>query len=83
MFNGQISQYIKFLAEVVIRMSEKMNWMNVLGLLPRQPIPILDLTLTAGGQIILEATLGDLFDLIVYYCGLHRPPCTKYLAALE
>ena len=57
--------------------------MTVQGLIPRQPVPALDVPLAGGGRFVLGATPGDKFDLIVFYRGLHCPICAKYLLELE
>lgn len=57
--------------------------MNPIALLPRYPVPALNVALTTGGRFVLGASPGALFDLIVFYRGLHCPICTKYLLELE
>ena len=57
--------------------------MTVTALLPRQPVPALDVPLVAGGRFVLGAKPGEKFDLLVFYRGLHCPICTKYLLELE
>ena len=52
-------------------------------LLPRFPVPALNLPLTGGGRFVLGAGPGEHFDLLVFYRGLHCPICTKYLLELE
>ncbi len=52
-------------------------------LLPRHPVPALQLDLTAGGRYVLGAAPGEKFDLLVFYRGLHCPICAKYLLELE
>ncbi|MDM7950378.1 peroxiredoxin-like family protein [Hydrogenophaga sp.] len=52
-------------------------------LLPRQPVPALDLPLTNGERFVLGAQPGEQFDLLVFYRGLHCPLCAKYLIELE
>lgn len=52
-------------------------------LMPRQPVPALDLPLTNGGRFTLGAQPPASFDLLVFYRGLHCPICTKYLLELE
>ncbi len=51
--------------------------------MPRQPVPALALPLTDGGRFTLGAAPGAVFDLLVFYRGLHCPICTKYLLELE
>ena len=53
------------------------------ALLPRHPVPALNVPLTTGGRFVLGATPGERFDLVVFYRGLHCPLCTKYLLELE
>lgn len=53
------------------------------ALMPRQPVPALNLPLVGGGQFVLGASPGERFDLVVFYRGLHCPICAKYLLELE
>ncbi|MEO8014981.1 MAG: peroxiredoxin-like family protein [Polaromonas sp.] len=53
------------------------------ALLPRYPVPALNVALTTGGRFVLGADPGDKFDLLVFYRGLHCPVCAKYLLELE
>jgi peroxiredoxin len=57
--------------------------MQLNALIPRQPVPPLDVALTAGGRFVLGAPPAERFDLVVFYRGLHCPICTKYLLELE
>lgn len=57
--------------------------MNATALMPRTPVPALNVPLTAGGRFVLGAKPGEHFDLIVFYRGLHCPICAKYLMELE
>lgn len=57
--------------------------MTVRALLPRYPVPALNVRLTTGERFVLGATPGERFDLIVFYRGLHCPICAKYLLELE
>ncbi len=52
-------------------------------LLPRQPVPALDVPLNQGGRFVLGAEPAERFDLLVFYRGLHCPICAKYLLELE
>lgn len=52
-------------------------------LMPRQPVPALDLPLVGGGRFMLGADKPQHFDLLVFYRGLHCPLCAKYLLELE
>jgi peroxiredoxin len=53
------------------------------ALLPRHPVPALNVALAAGGRFVLGASPGEKFDLVVFYRGLHCPICAKYLMELE
>ncbi|MCF8177123.1 MAG: AhpC/TSA family protein [Sulfuritalea sp.] len=53
------------------------------ALLPRHPVPALNVPLTTGGRFVLGAAPGERFDLVVFYRGLHCPICAKYLIELE
>lgn len=57
--------------------------MNPQPLMPRQPVPPLDVSTTNGGRFVLGAQPAGPFDLIVFYRGLHCPICAKYLLELE
>lgn len=57
--------------------------MNPQALLPRTPVPALNVELTTGGRFVLGASPGERFDLIAFYRGLHCPICAKYLLELE
>jgi peroxiredoxin len=57
--------------------------MTVQAILPRHPVPSLNVPLVNGGRFVLGATPGEKFDLIVFYRGLHCPICAKYLIELE
>jgi peroxiredoxin len=57
--------------------------MKLTALLPRHPVPALNVALTAGGRFVLGATPGERFDLLVFFRGLHCPICAKYLLELE
>lgn len=57
--------------------------MRTQALMPRYPVPALNLALTTGGRFVLGATPGERFDLLVFYRGLHCPVCAKYLLELE
>jgi peroxiredoxin len=57
--------------------------MRTQALMPRFPVPALNLALTTGGRYVLGAQPGDKFDLLVFYRGLHCPICAKYLMELE
>ena len=53
------------------------------ALLPRHPVPALNVPLVQGGRYVLGAQPGEHFDLLVFYRGLHCPICAKYLMELE
>ncbi|NJS36616.1 MAG: AhpC/TSA family protein [Brachymonas sp.] len=53
------------------------------ALIPRHPVPALNVPLVGGGRFVLGAAPGEKFDLIVFYRGLHCPLCAKYLLELE
>lgn len=57
--------------------------MPIQALLPRHPVPALNVPLVGGGRFVLGAAPGEKFDLIVFYRGLHCPICAKYLLELE
>lgn len=53
------------------------------ALMPRDPVPALNVALTTGERFVLGANPGEHFDLVVFYRGLHCPICAKYLIELE
>ena len=53
------------------------------ALLPRYPVPSLNVPLVNGGRFVLGSNPGKRFDLIIFYRGLHCPICAKYLMELE
>ena len=57
--------------------------MTTTALMPRHPVPALNVPLTSGDRFVLGANPGERFDLIVFYRGLHCPICAKYLLELE
>ncbi len=57
--------------------------MNPIALLPRYPVPALNVPLVTGGRFVLGALPPERFDLVVFYRGLHCPLCAKYLLELE
>lgn len=58
-----------------------MTTLNVL--MPRQPVPALDVPLLGGGRFKLAVPPAPTFDMLVFYRGLHCPLCAKYLLELE
>lgn len=57
--------------------------MNPIALVPRQPVPSLSIELVNGGRLTIGEKPPALFDLLVFYRGLHCPICAKYLLELE
>ena len=57
--------------------------MRTQALMPRFPVPALNLPTTDGERFVLGAKPGEKFDLLVFYRGLHCPICAKYLMELE
>ena len=51
-------------------------------LIPRSPVPALEVPTLAHGQYSLAAAQPEAFSLIVFYRGLHCPICHKYLLEL-
>ena len=52
-------------------------------LIPRQPVPELELAVVGGGHWRLSDQKPDNFTLIVVYRGLHCPICSGYLRDLN
>src|SRR6266508_3009946 len=52
-------------------------------LLPRQPVPPLNVNLAGGGSLDLEKEKPANFTLLVFYRGLHCPICKTQLRELE
>lgn len=57
--------------------------MQLNALLPRYPVPALNVSLISGERFVLGASPAEHFDLLVFYRGLHCPICAKYLLELE
>ena len=53
------------------------------ALMPRYPVPALNVPLTTGERFVLGGQPGAAFDMVVFYRGLHCPICAKYLLELE
>jgi peroxiredoxin len=53
------------------------------ALMPRHPVPALNVALTTGERFVLGAQPAPHFDMVVFYRGLHCPICAKYLMELE
>ena len=51
-------------------------------LMPRQPVPALEVPTLAHGGFKLAADAPGSFSLVVFYRGLHCPICLKYLLEL-
>ncbi len=51
-------------------------------LMPRQPVPALDLPTLSHGAFSLQDDAAQHFTLVVFYRGLHCPLCLKYLLEL-
>lgn len=58
-----------------------MTHLNVL--IPRQPVPPLQLPTAGGGEFQLAVSPAPTFNMLVFYRGLHCPLCAKYLTELE
>jgi peroxiredoxin len=54
-----------------------------MSLLPRQPVPSLDVATLDGARFALGVPPPLTFDLLVFYRGLHCPVCARYLTELE
>jgi peroxiredoxin len=54
-----------------------------MSLIPRRPVPSLDVPLVGGERFVLGVSPAARFDLLVFYRGLHCPLCAKYLLELE
>jgi peroxiredoxin len=52
-------------------------------LIPRQPVPSLELPEVGGGTWRLSDQTPENFTLIVFYRGLHCPICSRYLGDLN
>ncbi len=48
-------------------------------LMPRQPVPSLDVPTVGGGTWSLSGQTPEKFTMIVFYRGLHCPICSLYL----
>lgn len=56
---------------------------DIVPLIPRQPVPPLNVDLAGGGSFNLEAVRPTSFTLLVFYRGLHCPICKTQLGELE
>jgi len=52
-------------------------------LIPRQPVPDISVTTTAGEDWTLSTQTPDNFTMLVVYRGLHCPICRTYLSELQ
>ncbi len=52
-------------------------------LIPRQPVPALDVATVGGGRWSLGAQNPENFTMVVVYRGLHCPICANYLRDLN
>lgn len=52
-------------------------------LMPRQPVPSLDVSTVGGGSWSLSGQTPDKFTMVVFYRGLHCPICSMYLGDLN
>lgn len=52
-------------------------------LMPRQPVPALEVPTVGGGRWNLADQRPERFTLLVFYRGLHCPVCAKYLRELS
>lgn len=52
-------------------------------LMPRQPVPDLEVATVGGGTWRLKDQKPENFTMIVFYRGLHCPICSRYLADLN
>lgn len=53
------------------------------SLIPRQPVPALDVPLLSGARLTLAANEAPTFTLLVFYRGYHCPLCRAYLTELN
>ena len=54
-----------------------------ISLLPRQPVPGLEVPVLSGGRWRIGQNKPERFTMIVFYRGLHCPICGRYLVDLE
>ena len=57
-----------------------MTSLNVL--IPRQPVPALRVPVLDGSEFDLATSPAPVFNMLVFYRGLHCPLCAKYLIEL-
>ena len=56
---------------------------DITPLIPRQPVPALELPLVGGGTWKLAERKPENFTMVVFYRGLHCPICSRYLGDLN
>jgi peroxiredoxin len=54
-----------------------------MALMPRKPVPLLEVDTLGGGRWKLSAQKPQNFSMIVFYRGLHCPQCRKYTGELN
>jgi thiol-disulfide isomerase/thioredoxin len=57
--------------------------MTPTALMPRLPVPTLEVKTVKGATFNLSSSGAENFTLVVFYRGLHCPICAKYLIELE
>lgn len=57
--------------------------MTPTALMPRLPVPTLEVKTVTGTTFNLSSSGAENFTLVVFYRGLHCPICAKYLIDLE
>jgi hypothetical protein len=60
-------------------LEEVNNMTDIVPLIPRQPVPPLEVDLAGGGSFHLERETPANFTLVVFYRGLHCPICKTQL----
>lgn len=56
---------------------------DITPLIPRQPVPALELPLVGGGNWSLAERRPENFTMVVFFRGLHCPICSRYLGDLN
>jgi peroxiredoxin len=56
---------------------------DITPLIPRRPVPALEVDIVDGGRWRLADEHPQSFSMIVVYRGLHCPICTRYLRELQ
>lgn len=57
--------------------------MDLVPLMPRQPVPSLKVSLAGGGSFDLSAEKPRIVTLLAFYRGLHCQQCRDYIADLD